>query len=73
MRKFDEAMRPFVPFLCYFAIFMAWVHWSPSNIMEKEPRIVFLLSGTIFSNISVSSLSFVFPSSLTDRFPSSVA
>lgn len=62
MRSFSEAMRPFVPFFAYFCVFMAWVHWSPSNIMEREPRIVFLLSGTIFSNISVSRRwIFVFP------------
>lgn len=54
MRTFKEAMRPFLPFVSYFVIFMGWMHWSPSNIMEKEPRMVFLLSGTIFSNISVS-------------------
>lgn len=53
MRSFKEAVRPILPFVSYFAIFMIWMHWSPSNIMEKEPRIVFLLSGTIFSNISV--------------------
>lgn len=58
MRPFTEAIRPWIPFVTYFVIFMTWVALSPSNIMETQPRIMFLLSGTVFSNISVSNQSF---------------
>ncbi|XP_055693042.1 ethanolaminephosphotransferase 1 [Lutzomyia longipalpis] len=52
MRPPLEALRPLLPFATFFVIFMVWVHKSPTNIMEREPRGLFLLSGTIFSNIS---------------------
>lgn len=54
MRSFLEAARPFFPFLTYLALFMFWVHKSPKNILELDTRAVFLLTGTIFSNMSVS-------------------
>ncbi|GAB0086509.1 ethanolaminephosphotransferase 1 [Sergentomyia squamirostris] len=52
MRPPLEALRPLFPFVTFLVIFMVWVHKSPGNIMEREPRGLFLLSGTIFSNIS---------------------
>lgn len=54
MRCFSEAMRPLWPLLVFLVIMLLWPFISPNNIMEKDPRIMFLLSGTIFSNISVS-------------------
>lgn len=54
MRSFQEAIRPMWPFLTYMSLLLIWPHISPNNIMEKDPRILFMLSGTIFSNISVS-------------------
>ncbi|KAM7351846.1 ethanolaminephosphotransferase 1 isoform 2-T2 [Cochliomyia hominivorax] len=52
MRSFKEAIRPMWPFLTYMSLLIIWPHISPSNIMEKDPRALFMLSGTIFSNIS---------------------
>lgn len=54
MRTFVEAARPFFPFLTYLALFMFWIYKSPRHIMETDTRAVFLLTGTIFSNMSVS-------------------
>lgn len=54
MRPLAESVRPLFPFFTFFVIFMLWVHNSPSNIAETDPRVLYLLSGTIFSNISVS-------------------
>ena len=54
MRNFREAIRPMWPFLTFLVLLMIWPYISPNDIMEKDPRILFMLSGTIFSNISVS-------------------
>lgn len=52
MRPFSEAVRPIYPFLTFFVIFMFWAYKSPNDIMANDTRMLFLLSGTIFSNIS---------------------
>ncbi|XP_055372170.1 ethanolaminephosphotransferase 1 [Condylostylus longicornis] len=52
MRPFSEAARPMYPFLTFMFLLLFWAFKSPSNIIEKDPRALFLLSGTIFSNIS---------------------
>lgn len=54
MRTPIEAARPFFSFFIFFAILMIWIYKSPNNIMEVDTRAVFLLTGTIFSNFSVS-------------------
>lgn len=54
MRKTVEALRPLYSFGIFMAISLIWAHKSPTNILETHPRAVYLLSGTIFSNISVS-------------------
>lgn len=54
MRTPIEAIRPLIPFVTFMALFLYWAHCSPGNIIEKDPRMIYLLSGTIFSNISVS-------------------
>lgn len=56
MRTPIEAARPFFPFITYLALFMFWAYKSPKNIMDIDTRAVFLLTGTIFSNTSVSLL-----------------
>lgn len=54
MRPFIEAVRPLVPLvLCYLVTYL-WIMVSPSNVVERDPRALFFLMGTIFSNISVS-------------------
>lgn len=54
MRPLAEAARPFFPFLIYLTLFMYWAFKSPNNVIELDTRAVYLLAGTIFSNISVS-------------------
>lgn len=54
MRTPIEAARPFFPFITFLALFMYWVYKSPNDIMDLDTRAVFLLTGTIFSNVSVS-------------------
>lgn len=56
MRSFSEAIRPLVPLFVFFMICTVWVTASPNNILQKEPRVIYFLTGTIFSNISVSIL-----------------
>lgn len=52
MRPFTEAIRPLMPIATFFIITLVWVLKSPSNIIETDPRALFFLMGTIFSNIS---------------------
>lgn len=54
MRTPLEAARPFIPFVTFLALFMYWMFNSPSNVIDTDTRVVFLLTGTIFSNVSVS-------------------
>lgn len=53
MRPFIEAVRPLQPFGGMFIITTIWVLYSPNRICETEPRLLFLLFGTVFSNICV--------------------
>lgn len=54
MRPFWEAVRPLIPlgYLCL--ILTMWVLFSVNEIIMKEPRMFFVLTGTLFSNICVS-------------------
>lgn len=52
--SFTEAMEPWVPFVFMSLFYMAWIYLSPSDILEREPRILFFSLGVIFSNIAVS-------------------
>lgn len=54
MRPFVEAIRPLSPFASLFIISTVWVLFSQNDICSLEPRMMFLLFGTVFSNISVS-------------------
>lgn len=50
-RSFLEAMRPLVSTVVAMVLFFIWVLWSPSDILEQDPRCLFLLTGTVFANI----------------------
>lgn len=54
MRPILEALRPLMPFTALFVITTIWVLRSRNDICFMEPRLMFLLFGTIFSNICVS-------------------
>lgn len=53
MRPFVEAIRPLIPLLSLFVITSIWTIYSTSDIISRNPRILFLLFGIVFSNISV--------------------
>jgi ethanolaminephosphotransferase len=52
MRTFFECIRPLIPLSIFIVISILWAQYSPNNIIDTDPRAVFLLTGTIFSNIS---------------------
>lgn len=53
MRSFYEAIRPLIPFTSLFALTTVWAIWSRNDICALEPRLLFVLYGTVFSNICV--------------------
>ncbi|XP_037820392.1 ethanolaminephosphotransferase 1 [Lucilia sericata] len=52
MRPFMDAARPMFAFLWLFLFTTIWVLFSRNHILELEPRIMFVLFGTLFSNIA---------------------
>ncbi|XP_050318348.1 ethanolaminephosphotransferase 1 isoform X1 [Bactrocera neohumeralis] len=52
MRPFLEAARPLFPFLWLFVITTFWCFYSRNSIIDLSPRIIFILFGTLFSNIA---------------------
>ncbi|KAL1500768.1 hypothetical protein ABEB36_006213 [Hypothenemus hampei] len=52
LRSFSEAIRPLIGLVLCFSIIFLWIMVSPSNVIENDPRALFFLLGTIFSNIS---------------------
>ena len=49
-----EMLRPLIPLGSLFLLTVGWSYFSPSDIINQQPRLFFLLTGTIFSNIAVS-------------------
>lgn len=54
MLGFWEAVRPLITPLIFFALSTIWVYQSPTNIIERDPRMVLFMVGTIFANVNVS-------------------
>lgn len=54
MRSFTEAMRPMVPLTVLLVSSSLWLAYCPNKIIDKDPRIIYFMIGTIFSNICVS-------------------
>lgn len=52
MFPFVEAIRPMVSFSLALVLFMTWATRSPNDILVKDPRMFFYVSGTICANIS---------------------
>ncbi|XP_017770571.1 PREDICTED: ethanolaminephosphotransferase 1-like [Nicrophorus vespilloides] len=50
MRSFAEAARPLFSVTIFFLLTLLWACASPT-LLEKDPRALFFLTGTIFSNI----------------------
>ena len=49
-----EAIRPLFATFYLFIIQCIWLSYSRINIIELEPRMFYWITGTLFSNISVS-------------------
>lgn len=49
-----EAFLPFLSPILLFVLSTIWVVCSPSNIIELQPRIYYLMVGTAFANVTVS-------------------
>lgn len=54
MRPFFEAAKPLYPLIALFIISTSWAYFSPNKIHVYDPRVFFMITGTIFSNFSVS-------------------
>lgn len=52
--SFHEAMAPGLPFSLMSVLYALWVYCSPSDIIDKQPRIFYFTVGIVFSNIAVS-------------------
>ncbi|XP_013771759.1 ethanolaminephosphotransferase 1-like [Limulus polyphemus] len=50
-KTFYESMCPLFPVMILFIITSLWAVFSPSDIMNTDPRIFFWMVGTVFSNI----------------------
>lgn len=53
MRTFIEAAKPLYPLISLFIISTTWAYFSPNQILSYDPRVFFMITGTIFSNFSV--------------------
>lgn len=54
MRSFYEAMRPLFSVLLLFTLMVVWALFSKGDILENQPRLFYWVTGTVFSNITVS-------------------
>lgn len=52
MRSFTECIRPLISPAIFLLIMLTWLRFSPTNIINNHPRAIYLLTGTILSNIS---------------------
>jgi len=50
-RSLCEAVRPLVSTVVALVLFYIWVLASPSDILQRDPRCMFLATGTVFANI----------------------
>lgn len=51
-RSFGDAIQPLIALVTFFALSTAWAVYSPNDIISYAPRIFYILTGTIFSNIN---------------------
>lgn len=55
MRSFTEAVRPLVPVVIFLILTSIWA-CKTSFLLDRDPRALYFLTGTIFSNICVSNI-----------------
>lgn len=48
-----ESSRPLIPLMSLFVITTYWAYYSPSNVLETDPRMFYFMVGTAMSNIAV--------------------
>ncbi|OAF70547.1 hypothetical protein A3Q56_01701 [Intoshia linei] len=48
-----DSIRPIIPIITHYTVVILWVLYSPNNIIEKKPRLVYLVTGIILSNITI--------------------
>lgn len=49
-----EALLPFFSPVVLFVLSTLWISFSPTDIVQRQPRIFYLMVGTAFSNVTVS-------------------
>uniref|UniRef100_A0A1I7XCU6 Ethanolaminephosphotransferase 1 n=1 Tax=Heterorhabditis bacteriophora TaxID=37862 RepID=A0A1I7XCU6_HETBA len=47
-----EGIRPIFPCITLFGISLFWATYSPTSIIDRDPRLFFFTMGTVFSNIA---------------------
>lgn len=47
-----EAMLPFLSPVLLFILSTIWVVYSPSNVLDQQPRVFYLMVGTAFANVT---------------------
>jgi ethanolaminephosphotransferase len=52
MRNFYECIKPLIPLSIFLFITLIWLNYSPTDIINNDTRAVYLLTGTVLSNIS---------------------
>lgn len=59
-RSFVQLYLPLLPMFLLILVFSVWGMYSPSDVLEKDPRAFMLTIGMVFSNIAVSGTSSLF-------------
>ena len=53
-----EALRPLISLTILFLVCTGWVLYSPSDIINRDPRLFLFFVGVVFANINASALSY---------------
>lgn len=52
-RRLLASLEPWSPFIMMVSVWTVWVYSSPTEILEKEPRLFLFTMGVHFSNVAV--------------------
>lgn len=52
MLSLKESLLPLYPILLLFSLISFWIYISPYDILNQHPRILFLMFGSVYSNIT---------------------
>ena len=56
MLSIGESLRPLLPVVILFPLIYLWAALSQTDIIDNHPRCYYMLSGTVFANITVGGL-----------------